>query len=142
VIYLSPIVYQIIIRTASSRLKQGKVNPVSQIQKLIVTFVRRDTKELFYKSRKHLKGITTKDIGLLRLPENKIYISESLSPRNREIFKVCLKFKERNYFKYTAICVQAQTANIFARLFTFETGRSLLMRPVIVKRLIQLFFMF
>ena len=23
----------------------------------------------------------------------------------------------------TAICVQAQTANIFARLFTFETGR-------------------
>jgi hypothetical protein len=24
---------------------------------------------------------------------------------------------------YTAICVQAQTANIFARLFTFETGR-------------------
>jgi hypothetical protein len=24
---------------------------------------------------------------------------------------------------YTAICVQAQTAHIFARLFTFETGR-------------------
>ena len=24
---------------------------------------------------------------------------------------------------YTAICIQAQTANIFARLFTFETGR-------------------
>ena len=23
----------------------------------------------------------------------------------------------------TAICIQAQTANIFARLFTFETGR-------------------
>jgi hypothetical protein len=26
-------------------------------------------------------------------------------------------------FCHTAICVQAQTANIFARLFTFETGR-------------------
>jgi hypothetical protein len=25
--------------------------------------------------------------------------------------------------EHTAICVQAQTANIFARLFTFETGR-------------------
>ena len=25
--------------------------------------------------------------------------------------------------KYTAICIQAQTANIFARLFTFETWR-------------------
>ena len=24
---------------------------------------------------------------------------------------------------YTAICIQAQTANICARLFTFETGR-------------------
>ena len=24
---------------------------------------------------------------------------------------------------YTAICIQAQTANIFARLLTFETGR-------------------
>jgi hypothetical protein len=24
---------------------------------------------------------------------------------------------------YTAICIQAQTANIFARLFTFGTGR-------------------
>ena len=26
-------------------------------------------------------------------------------------------------YTVTAICVQAQTANIFARLFTFETGR-------------------
>jgi hypothetical protein len=24
---------------------------------------------------------------------------------------------------YTAVCIQAQTANIFARFFTFETGR-------------------
>ena len=28
-----------------------------------------------------------------------------------------------NHMIDTAICVQAQTANIFARLFTFETGR-------------------
>ena len=28
-----------------------------------------------------------------------------------------------NLTMLTAICVQAQTANIFARLFTFETGR-------------------
>ena len=95
----------------SSRLKQGKVNPVSQIPKLIVKFVRRDTKELFYKSRKHLKGITTKDLGLSRLSENKIYISESLSPRNREIFKACLKFKERNYFKY----IWTQQGRIYLR---------------------------
>jgi hypothetical protein len=26
-------------------------------------------------------------------------------------------------FAVTAICIQAQTANIFARFFTFETGR-------------------
>lgn len=58
----------------SSRLKQGKENPINRIPKLIVKFVRRDTKELFYKNRKLLKGITTKDLGLSRLSVNKIYI--------------------------------------------------------------------
>jgi hypothetical protein len=33
---------------------------------------------------------------------------------------VSLSFEQEDN---TAICVQAQTANIFARLFTFETGR-------------------
>ena len=33
--------------------------------------------------------------------------------------KICVKSPIFN----TAICIQAQTANIFARLFTFETGR-------------------
>jgi hypothetical protein len=35
------------------------------------------------------------------------------------------KHNELNHFPHhhTAICIQAQTANIFARLFTFETGR-------------------
>jgi hypothetical protein len=48
------------------------------------------------------------------------------------------KLKQANEYKHskqtarishttvTAICIQAQTANIFARLFTFETGRLLL----------------
>jgi hypothetical protein len=31
--------------------------------------------------------------------------------------------KQKVIMHITAICVQAQTANIFARLFTFETGR-------------------
>ena len=33
------------------------------------------------------------------------------------------RYVGRNGLPLTAICVQAQTANIFARLFTFETGR-------------------
>jgi hypothetical protein len=32
-------------------------------------------------------------------------------------------FRQTSETLHTAICVQAQTANIFARLFTFETGR-------------------
>jgi hypothetical protein len=51
----------------------------------------------------------------------------------------------------TTICIQAQTANIFARLFTFETGRLPLETEMFhcscdvfntVQSLIQLFFMF
>ena len=36
---------------------------------------------------------------------------------------IVLRFQTSYNNCITAICVQAQTANIFARLFTFETGR-------------------
>ena len=37
--------------------------------------------------------------------------------------KVFWVFSRELTDQFTAICIQAQTANIFARLFTFETGR-------------------
>jgi hypothetical protein len=54
----------------SSRLSDGisssgrRIDPAQQYPKIIVKFVRRDTKELFYRSRKKLAGKTTKDINL------------------------------------------------------------------------------
>ena len=59
---------------------------------IIVKFVRRDVKELYYRAQKKLKGSTTKDLGYHE--ENNIYINESLTKPNKELFKECLKAKK------------------------------------------------
>ncbi|EDO29108.1 predicted protein [Nematostella vectensis] len=51
---------------------------------IIVKFARRDVRDRFYAGRKHLRYKSVRDIGLTR-SDNKIYISESLSPGNREL---------------------------------------------------------
>ena len=84
------------IRPSSGRI----VDKALQFPKIIVKFVKRDTKELFYKSRKKLSGKTTKDIDLGRISDNNIYISESLTAKNRALFKECLKFRRNYKFKY------------------------------------------
>ena len=75
-------------------------DPALRYPKIIVKFVRRDVKEQFYRGRKHLRNMTTRDIGLSRFSDNKIYVSESLSPRNKELFRDCLKFKRDHSFNY------------------------------------------
>ena len=66
---------------------------------IIVKFVRCDTKELFYQARKKLKDFTTCDLGF---PDgNNIFISESLTEANKELFKAALKF--RNEYSYDFI---------------------------------------
>ena len=90
----------------SSRLNDGTASSGSiadkalQFPKIIVKFVKRDTKELFYKGRKNLSGKTTKDIDLGRISDNNICISESLTAKNRVLFKECLKFRRNHKFKY------------------------------------------
>ena len=90
----------------SSRLSDGisssgrRIDPAHQYPKIIVKFVRQDTKELFYRSRKKLAGKTTKDINLGRISNNNIYISESLTAKNRSLFKECLKFRRDHRFMY------------------------------------------
>lgn len=85
--------------TSSSRTKvttrsvDRNIDPALHHPKIIVKFVRRETKEPFFKSCKKLNGITTKDLGLARISDNKIYISESLTPKNKELFKACLKYR-------------------------------------------------
>ena len=67
---------------------------------IIVKFVRRDGRDEFYKARKNLRKKTTKDVGLRRTSEHNIYISQSLTKRNRDLFNDCLKARKVINFKY------------------------------------------
>jgi hypothetical protein len=68
-------------------------------------------KDLFYRGRRYLKGKTTRDIGLARTSVNHIYISESLTPRNRTLFNECLKFKKEHNYKF----IWTQNGHIYLR---------------------------
>ena len=65
---------------------------------IIVKFVRREVRERLYRARKRLKSITTADFGFS--VEKKIFINESLTPKNKELFKDCLRFKKDNNFEF------------------------------------------
>ena len=65
---------------------------------IIVKFTRRDTKEMFYHGRKELRGLTTKDFGFS--DENNIFINESLTEANKELFKATLKVKKDYRYDY------------------------------------------
>ena len=101
------------LQSCSSRLRPraGAVsNAVSQHPRIIVKFVRRDIKDVFYSGRRHSKDKTTRDIGLSRSSVNQ-YISESLTPRNRTLFNECLKFKKEHNYKY----IWTQNGRIYLR---------------------------
>ena len=65
---------------------------------IIVKFVRRDTKDAFFHARMKLKEITTKTLGFPS--EKRMYISESLSPTNRELFNEAYKLKKDLDYKF------------------------------------------
>jgi hypothetical protein len=48
-------------------------------------------RERFYSARKNLRDKTEKDLGYHN--DNKIYIVESLTQKNRELLKECIKAK-------------------------------------------------
>ena len=81
-------------RMPLSQERKGKPRPPA----IIVKFTRRDVKDNFYRARKHLKDLTTQDLGYSE--KNKIYLAESLSERNRMLFKDCLKVKKDLEFKF------------------------------------------
>jgi chromosome segregation ATPase len=76
---------------------------------IIVKFVRRHTKEIFYRARKELKNKTSKDLGYVKT--NSIYINESLTEKNKSLFGGARRAKKE--LGYSFIC----TANgrIFLR---------------------------
>ena len=65
---------------------------------IIVKFVKREIRENLYRARKNLKSISTVDLGYS--VANKIYVSESLTEKNKEIFKLCLKCKRDLSYKF------------------------------------------
>ena len=81
--------------SVSHRIRSSKasVDPA-----IIVKFVRREMRESLYRSRKRLKSITTADLGFS--VDKKIFINESLTPKNKELFKDCLKFKNDKTYKF------------------------------------------
>ena len=58
---------------------------------IIVKFVKRETRENLYRARRNLKSLSTVDLGYS--VANKIYVNESLTEKNKELFKICLKCK-------------------------------------------------
>ena len=59
---------------------------------IIVKFVRREVRENFCRGRKRLKSVSTAGLGFSEA--RKIYIHESLTQKNKKLFKDCLKFKK------------------------------------------------
>ena len=65
---------------------------------IVVKFVKRETRENLYRARKNLKSVST--IGLGYPVANKIYVNESLTEKNKELFKLCLKCKRDYSYKF------------------------------------------
>lgn len=78
----------------SKSYKGKKTGPPS----IIVKFTRRVVKDRLYGARKNLSKKTTLDLGYPA--ENKIYLAESLTEKNRELFKQCLAAKKNLNFKF------------------------------------------
>jgi flavorubredoxin len=57
-------------------------------------------RDRLYYARKHLKDKTTSDIGFGRISDNKIYIAESLTSKNKELFKKCLDARRSLNYKF------------------------------------------
>ena len=76
-------------------MRQPQINSIDVRKNpplIIVKFVRIDLRNLFYRARKKLKYMTTKDMmNLSHLTENNIYMSESLSLTNKELWKCILE---------------------------------------------------
>lgn len=65
---------------------------------IIVKFVKRDVRESFYRARKYLKDLSTRDLGYSR--ENRIFINESFTQKNKVLFNECLKVKKDKEFRF------------------------------------------
>jgi hypothetical protein len=81
-----------------SRGEIGMANNLKTPPGIIVKFVKRDVRESFYRARKLLKDMTTRDLGYSG--ENRIFVNESLTQKNKDLFNECLKIKKDKGFRF------------------------------------------
>lgn len=101
---------------------------IKRVPAIIVKFIRRSDRDEFYSSRKKLKGKSSRDIGFTRQPSQQIYISESLTKKNRELFNASLKAKKSHRFKfiwtsYGKICLRRDANSPVITIKSFDDLR-------------------
>ena len=72
----------------------------SSCPNIIIKFTRRVCRDNIYRQRKILNDYTTSDVNLGRVAANKIFISESLTANNKQLFDKCLVYKKEHSYKY------------------------------------------
>ena len=76
---------------------------------IIVKFTNRQVRDDYYRSRIYLRSKSTEDLGFQ--DRNKIFIPESLTQRNKDLFNRCLNVKKEKGYKY----IWTQMGKIYLR---------------------------
>ena len=84
---------------------------------IIVKFSGRKVRNAVYSKRSALRGITAYDLGLSTKKVQNLYINESLTRQNKELFAAALEFKKQANYKY----IWTRNGSIFIR--ETETSR-------------------
>lgn len=85
-------------RPSGYHLRSSSQSNSTESDPIIVKFSNRTVRDEFYHGRRSLRDITTSDLGFPA--RNKIFIVESLTQRNKEIFNGCLGVKRDKRFKF------------------------------------------
>ena len=92
-------------KKTSSQSKRPEQPPA-----IIVKFISRDKRDELYRARSKLKNLTSADLGY-RGTANKLFISESLTRYNKELFGKCLEARRRLGYKF----IWTQQGRIYLR---------------------------
>lgn len=78
---------------------------------IIVMFNSRKLRNEFFQSRSNLKGVTSHDIGITTRTASKIFINESLTRKNKELFNKVLNFRRERGYNY----IWTRNGNIYLK---------------------------
>ena len=86
--------------SVSHRVPLSSKNKKSVPAPIIVKFTRREKKDEFYSARMKLKKVTARDLGYRFNTNNYIFINESLTSENRNLFNEALRVKKQSGYKF------------------------------------------